>query len=246
MDAEVRDLAKVETHARKSSCTSCIQREICIPAGVTDRLFNDFDELIHFRIQLKSGATLFHSGGLFKGLYAVRSGFFKLENFLENGKIQINGFNMMGEIFGFDGIATGIHTCNSVALEDSEVCIIPFSQIEHIGAEGELLRHHLYKLMSREIIRNHNVMLSLGNMPGEERLATFLINLSQRLCERGYSPVNLVLRMTREDIGNHLGMTVESVSRIFSKFQGQGLLEVRLKNIRILDIQGLRELTGAC
>jgi CRP/FNR family transcriptional regulator len=239
MDAEVLARTAFEIYVQKNNADN-VHREI----GATTNLLNDLDELVHIRLNLKAGATLYHAGSHFQGLFALKSGFFKLENYLHNGKLQINGFNMMGEVFGFDGIASGKHTCNSVAIEDSEICVIPFDWIEHMGQDGEHLRHHLYRLLSLEIIRNHAIMLLLGSMSGEDRLAMFLLNLSQRLCERGYSATNFILRMTREEIGNHLGLTIETISRIFSKFQDRGLLEVHLKNIRIVDIQGLRDMLG--
>lgn len=242
MDAEVLVKAKIDANASQLDCSACNNQDICLPAGASLDLLIDRDNLINFRIHLKSGDRVYHYGSNFHGLYAVKSGFIKIENYLDNGRVQITGFYMSGEVFGFDGIVADKHTCTSVALEDSVVCIIPLDQIEHMGNEAEHLRHHFYKLMSREIIHNHTIMMLLGSMAGEERLAAFLLNLSQRLYDRGYSPYNLVLRMTRAEIGSHLGMKIESVSRLFSKFQNQGLLEVDSKNIRILNVHGLREL----
>lgn len=215
-----------------------------MPAGATPDLLEKLDELVYVRKRLKSGTSLYHTGSHFHALYAVKSGFIKTENLHDDGRIQITGFYMAGEIFGFDGIATDEHMCTSVALEDSEICIIPLERIEHIGNEFEQIQHHFYKLMSREIVRDHTMMMLLGSMHGEERLAAFMLNLSQRFHVRGYSPYNLILRMKREEIGSYLGMKVETVSRIFSKFQDQGLLEVHQKNIQILDVQGLRKLIG--
>ena len=172
----------------------------------------------------------------------MRSGFFKTDVILEDGRDQVTGFQMAGEILGMDGISTELHTCNSVALEDSEVCVIPFAELERLSREIEALQHHFHKVMSREIVRDHGVMLLLGSMRAEARLAAFLLNLTQRLQARGFSGTSLVLRMTREEIGSYLGLKLETVSRAFSRFQDDGLLEVKQRDIRVLDEPGLRGL----
>ncbi|OIR17572.1 fumarate and nitrate reduction regulatory protein [mine drainage metagenome] len=207
-------------------------------------LFKALDELVYVRKRLKSGATLYHSGGHCHALYVVKTGFVKTENLHDDGRVQITGFYMAGEMFGFDGIETNAHACTSVAIEDSEICTIPIENIEKIGPNQMHLQHHFYKLMSREIVRDHTMMMLLGSMHGEERLAAFILNLSQRLLMRGYSPYHLVLRMKREEIGSYLGLKVETISRIFSKFQEMGLMNVHQKNIQILNVQGLKELIG--
>jgi len=212
-----------------------------MPTGASPNLLQKLDTLISVRKRIKSGTVLYHAGSRFHSLFAIKSGFIKTESMHEDGRMQITGFNMPGEIFGFDGIATDQYICTSTALEDSEVCIIPLNWIEHFSHETEDIQHHFYKLMSREIIRDHTMMLLLGSMHTEERLAAFMLNLSQRLRARGYSPYALTLRMKREEIGSYLGMKIETVSRILSKFQEQGLLEVQQKNIRILDMNGLRK-----
>lgn len=228
----------------KLACSNCNMRELCMPMGLPSNVLDKLDELVYLRKRLKAGTALYHTGSRFHSLYAVRSGFIKLETLNEDGREQVTGFYMMGEILGFDGIATDEHMCTSVALEDSEVCIIPFDRLEHIGNEMEHVHHHFYMLMSREIVRDHTMMMLLGSMHGEERVAAFLLNLSQRFYERGYSPHDLILRMKREEIGSYLGMKVETISRVFSKFREQGLLEVHQKHIRILDMNGLQKLIG--
>ncbi|MCX7163470.1 MAG: helix-turn-helix domain-containing protein, partial [Rhodocyclales bacterium] len=155
---------------------------------------------------------------------------------------QVTGFQMAGEILGMDGISTEVHACNAVALEDSEVCLIPFTELENLSSEIRTLQHHLHKVMSREIVRDHGVMMLLGTMRAEERLAAFLLNLSQRFTARGYSPAEFHLRMTREEIGSYLGLKLETVSRAFSRFQDEGLISVQQKHIRILDIRRLKTL----
>ena len=185
---------------------------------------------------------LYRAGEVFESIYAIRSGFFKTDVLLEDGRNQVTGFQMAGEILGMDGISGEAHTCNAVALEDSEVCIIPFSQLESLSREIRTLQHHFHKVMSREIVRDHGVMMLLGTMRAEERLAAFLLNLSQRFTARGYSPAEFHLRMTRDEIGSYLGLKLETVSRAFSHFQEDGLISVQQKHIVILDYAGLKEL----
>ena len=141
----------------------------------------------------------------------------------------------LGEIVGMDGIGTDHHAADVTALEDSEVCVIPYARLEEAG-----LQRQLHRVMSRELVRDQGVMMLLGTMRAEERLAAFLLNLSQRFTARGYSPNEFHLRMKREEIGSYLGLSLETVSRLFSRFQSEGLVAVQQKHIRILDVAGLR------
>jgi CRP/FNR family transcriptional regulator len=202
------------------------------------------DELVGARRKVKRQHNLYHAGDPFEAIYAIRAGSFKTDVILEDGREQVTGFQMTGEILGLDGISTEIHSCNAVALEDSEVCVIPFPKLEELSRKIESLQHQFHKVMSREIVRDHSVMMLLGSMRAEERLAAFLLNMSQRFMLRGFSPAEFHLRMTREEIGSYLGLKLETVSRSFSRFQDEGLIAVQQKHIRILDIQGLQNLVN--
>jgi CRP/FNR family transcriptional regulator, anaerobic regulatory protein len=228
----------------KVACSSCNLRELCLPVGMSEPQLGQLDELVGARKAVKRGEALFHAGEPFKAVYAVRTGFFKTCVSSEDGRDQVTGFQMAGELLGLDGISTDHHACDAVALEDSQVCVIPYSQLEELSREFSDLQHQFHKIMSREIVRDHGVMLLLGSMRAEERLAAFLLNLTQRLHARGFSSSALVLRMTREEIGSYLGLKLETVSRTFSKFQDDGLLEVKQRDIRILDADGLRALVN--
>ncbi len=154
---------------------------------------------------------------------------------LEDGREQVTGFQMAGELLGLDGISTEHHTCNAIALEDSEICVIPVHPAGRAcRVRSTRLQHQFHKVMSREIVRDHGVMMLLGTMRAEERLAAFLLNLSQRFTARGFSPSEFYLRMTREEIGSYLGLKLETVSRAFSRFQEEGYIAVQQKHIRIL------------
>ncbi len=228
----------------KAACAACNLRELCVPGGVSPRDLEHLDTLVATRRRVRRGEALFRAGDDFDSLYAVRSGFFKTRLTSEDGRDQVTGFQMPGELLGLDGIAAEVHSVDAVALQDSEVCTIPFTDLERISAAFSPLQRHFHKVMSREIVREHGVMLLLGTMRAEERLAAFLLNLSQRLRARGYSGRDFVLRITREEIGSFLGLKLETVSRAFSRFQEDGVLEVANKNIRILDFEALRSLVG--
>ena len=215
-----------------------------MPLGLNVEELTRIDELVAARRPVKRGTALFHSGEKFSSLYAIRTGFFKTCVTTEDGRDQVTGFQMAGEVIGLDGIVNDQHTCNAIALEDAEVCVMPFDRIEEISREVNALQHHVHKIMSREIVREHGVMLLLGSMRAEERLAAFLLNLVQRLEARGFSKSELVLRMTREEIGSCLGMKLETVSRTFSKFAEEGLIEVRQRNICILDADALKRIVN--
>jgi CRP/FNR family transcriptional regulator, anaerobic regulatory protein len=229
----------------KVACSSCNLRELCLPVGLSRPDLERMDTLVSQRRSVPRGSALFRAGDRFQSLYAVRTGFFKTCVSSEDGRDQVTGFQMAGELIGLDGISTDHHTCDALALEDSQVCVIPYEQLEDLSREFTDLQHQFHKIMSREIVRDHGVMLLLGSMRAEERLAAFLLNLTQRLRARGFSASSLILRMTREEIGSYLGLKLETVSRTFSKFQEDGLLEVKQRQIHVLDPQGLQRLVNS-
>ncbi len=198
------------------------------------------DTVVSNRKRIKRGEALFSAGERFHALFAVRSGFFKTRITTPDGRDQVTGFQMTGEIIGLDGIVSDHHTCDAVALEDAEVCVMPFSKLEELSREFSSLQHHVHKIMSREIVRDQGVMLLLGSMRAEERLAAFLLNLVQRLHARGFSQSELVLRMTREEIGSYLGLKLETVSRTFSKFAEEGVVEVKQRYVMIKNTEALK------
>ena len=218
-------------------CGTCNLREVCLPCGLAGATQALLDDMVYTRKRVKRGDTLYRAGARFDSLYAVRCGFFKSRVVLEDGRDQVTGFHMAGEILGMDGIGTDSHTADLIALEDSEVCVIPYGRLE----EPDLQRQ-LHKVMSRELVRDQGVMMLLGTMRAEERLAAFLLNLSQRFLARGYACNEFHLRMTREEIGSYLGLSLETVSRLFSRFQDEGLITVQQKHIRILDVAGLKSM----
>ena len=228
----------------KTACSSCSLQELCLPFGLSDKELNQLDQLVQRAQPKHRGEYLYRSDAPFQSLYAIRTGFFKTQVLHEDGREQITGFYMMGEIIGMDAISTEHHTCDAIALEDSEVCEIPFARLEQLSRDIPALQRHLYKIMSREIVRDHGIMLLLGSMNADERLAAFLLNLSQRYASRGYSANNFHLRMTREEIGSYLGLKLETISRTLSKFQKDGLINVQNKAIELRNIPALKIAMG--
>ncbi len=227
-------------------CSNCHLKDLCLPCGLGDPDLERLDTLHFGRRRIKTGEVLYHAGDRFQFVYAVRSGTFKSALTLADGREQVSGFHMAGELMGLDGAAHGQHASAASALEDAEVCAIPYAHLNELARGSKEMQLVVARLMSREIVREHSLMMLLGSMNAEERLAAFLLNLSQRLKARGYSPSEFHLRMSRAEIGSYLGMKLETVSRTFSAFQQQRLLEVDKRHIRIIDLEGLSRTVQAC
>lgn len=229
-------------------CTNCALRELLPPGGFNETDLGRLESLVTMRINVPKGAALFRTGETFDAVYAIRMGFFKTRVVLEDGREHVTGFLMAGEFLGLDGFGADVHACDAVALEDSQVCVIPRTALERLSRELRGVQRQFHRVMGREIVRDHGVMIILGSRRGEERLAAFLLNLAERLEARGFSSTSMLLRMTREEIGTYLGLTLETVSRYFSKFQEDGLLTVQHRRIEILDKAALSAVVdgGAC
>jgi CRP/FNR family transcriptional regulator len=219
-------------------------RDFCLPTGLDPVALQKLDRVVTTRPHFPKGATIYRAGDPFSALYAIRVGSCKTTVLAEDGREQIAGYYMLGDIVGLDGIADERHQCEAVALEDTEVCVLPFVQLEELARQFPPLQHSLHRFLSREIGRDQNVMLMLGSMRAEERLAAFLLNLSDRYRRHGYSASEFVLRMTREEIGSFLGLKLETISRLLSRFQAEGLLQVQGRDVKLLDVPALKELSG--
>ena len=228
----------------KVACSNCNLRELCMPIGLDTTDMKKLDQMVEKRRQVKQGQMLYANGDAFTSLYAIRTGFFKTCIANEDGREQVTGFQMAGEIIGLDGIVSDQHSCNAVALEDAEVCIMPFANVEELSREIPALQRHVHKIMSREIVRENGMMMILGNMRAEERLAAFLLNLIQRLHARGFSQCEMILRMTREEIGSYLGLKLETISRTFSKLSDDGIIEVKQRYVKILAPDALNKIAN--
>jgi CRP/FNR family transcriptional regulator len=229
---------------RQTLCSSCKLRGLCFSEGLDAEALHQIDELVTTRTWLHKGATLFRAGTRFNTLYAIRSGSCKTVVLSLDGQGQVAGYHMAGDIIGSDGIGTGVHGCEAVMLEDTEVCSLPFQQVEELSRRNSHLQRNVHRLLSREIARERNIMMLLGTMRAEQRLVAFLLDLSERYQERGYSSREFVLRLTREEIGSYLGLKLETVSRLFSRFQREGLIQVQGRVVKLLDLPTLKQIVS--
>lgn len=236
----------------RSTDTAAPRLRATVPATVSEPLGGLPAEAAAFvsklpecKRRVRQGEFLYRSGERFHCVFVIRAGMFKTILIDAEGREQVTGFYMTGEVLGLDGIETEQCQSSAVALEDSEVWEIPFARMEALCRQDPAMQRMLHRLMSREIQRENLMMLLLGSMSAEERLAAFLVNLSQRLTARGYSPVRFVLRMSRREIGSYLGLTLETVSRVFSRFQREGLIRAQLKTVELKQPERLRAIVGA-
>jgi CRP/FNR family transcriptional regulator len=225
----------------KPRCSTCSMRALCMPPGLSASELATLDSAIYTTRSIKRGDALYRAGDLFQSIYVVRAGSFKTVVMHRDGREHVTGFQISGDPLGLDGVSAGKQICDAIALEDSVVCIIPFAQLEAICREMKPMQHHIYQMMSSEIARESSQMMLLGTMSAEQRVATFLLNLSKRFKARGFSAAEFHLRMTREEIGCFLGMKLETVSRMFSKFQREHLVHSNGKTVRIVDPERLAQ-----
>lgn len=235
---------RITTAAIENRCSSCMLNAICFPLGLNHQDMVKLDKYITDRVRLKKGASLFREGDKADSVYGLRTGSLKTQIEDANGQVQITGFALPGEVLGLDGILHERQVTHAIALEDSELCIIKLSAIDELGEQLPSIQTQLRRLMSKEIARSHQMLLTIGSLRSEQRLASFLLNLSHRLQALGYSPYEFILRMSREEIGNFLGLTLETVSRLFSRFSKEGLIKVRQREVQLLDLNGLQILSG--
>jgi CRP/FNR family transcriptional regulator len=235
---------RIPVEATATHCSTCMMGHVCLPVGMPAHEVEQLDTLVKERIRIEKGQALYRHGETLNALFGLRSG--SLKTLLEeaNGNQQITGFFLPGEIVGLDGMIEGEHSSTAIAMEDSEVCVVRVQDIDEISRYVPSLQHQVRRLMSKEIARSHQVLLALGSMRSEQRLAALLSNLSQRLAILGYSPTDFVMRMSREEIGNYLGLTLETISRLFSRFARDGVIRISQREVKILDMHALNELVG--
>lgn len=241
---QINPASPINLSTLRASCSACSMHQLCLPMGLGEADMSRLDDIIGRRRKVAKDTMLYRIDDPFTNLYAIRLGHFKTFQVSPNGEQQVTGFQMAGELLGMDAISTDRHHCDAVALEDSEVCEIPFPRLEELFGTIPTLLHHFHRMMSQEITREQNVMLLLGNMRAEQRFAAFLVNLSARYAARGYSASTFQLRMSREEIGNYLGLTIESISRLLSRFKKQNLLRVSNREIEMLQPEDLKAIAA--
>jgi len=223
-------------------CSTCALRHYCLPQGLSSDDVNTLQKVIVNARTIKRGETLFRVGDTFDTLYAIRSGSIKtvVSTPNGNGREQVMGLHLGGDALGLEGFDNGRHACQAIALEDSSVCLVPYVHFERACRETSALQRRLLQLLSREVVRKATQTLILGTLRADERVAALLLDLSARLTRRGYAGNEFNLRLTRDDMGSFLGITLETVSRTLSRFQAKGLIDANGKLIHILDFDGLR------
>jgi CRP/FNR family transcriptional regulator len=234
----------IRAPAQVVACSACRLQGVCIPCGLEPDEIERFGEIVTTKRRIGRGESLYRSGDAFEYLYAVRSGAFKTVSVSRHGDEKITGFHLAGEAMGLEAISSGRYAAQAIALEDSEVCAIPFSALSKLALTVPALQQQMFRILSSDISRDQGLMLLLGSMSAEQRLAAFLLGLSRRYQRLGFAADRFVLRMTREEIGNYLGLTLETVSRLFSRFQREGLLEVKSRDTVLKNIERLREIVG--
>ena len=237
-------LRGIDVDHLKVSCSQCNLRELCFSHGMNDEELCSMEALVDQPKPLHKNDFLYRDGDKTDSIYAVRSGCVKTMTESANGDEQIVGFHLPGELLGMDGFADGIHTCNALALETSSVCELPLDQLENLCHDLPGLQKQMRRIMGKEVNNDHKLLLLLGKMTAEERLASFLLSLSSRMEERHWKGNEFNLSMPRQDIANYLGMAVETVSRLFASFQAEKIIEVDRRHITIVDISRLKAIVG--
>ena len=236
-DQKIITLSKI-----KVACENCSLSRLCLPMGLDNEDISRLDEIVSRSKPHHRNDFLFREGDELNGIYAVKTGSVKTFIIREDGTEQVLGFHLPGEIIGLDAIESGNHTCNAKVLETTATCLIPFDKLEKLSMQIPSLQHQMFRLMSREISNESNMLVLLGKRNADERLAAFLLSLSERYRQRGFSATEFNLSMSRNEIGNSLGLAVEAVSRLFTRFQDEGILRVERKHVELIDVTALKSI----
>lgn len=226
---------------KQVSCNNCALDNICLPRGLSESEINSISEVVKPKKALQRGEFIYHEGDDFKGILAIKSGSAKLVACDQDGNEHIINILLPGELLGFDGLADTKHNCAAIALETTSFCVLPAESMEQLFVNVPSLTRELFRHTGEKITEDKNQLI-LSKRPAEERLAYFLISLSERLKNRGFSASEFKLSMTRQEIGNHLGLALETVSRLLKKFQDDNLIEVHNRFITIIDQNALKNL----
>lgn len=230
----------------KLACKNCSLHQLCLPLGISEGDLDRLEQIISRKRPIRRGEHLYSQGEPFRSIYAVRTGSVKLYTIGDDGTEQVNGFYLPGELVGLEGVSDNHHPSAAQALETTSVCEIPFQRLDQLIGDLPSLRHQVLRIMGREIRDEHNLLMLLGKKDAEAKLAAFLLSLSNRFNDRGFSPAEFRLSMTRSDVGNYLGLAVETISRLLGRFHDSGILTADGKLIRVHDLATLRRLAGEC
>lgn len=222
------------------ACSQCSLGELCLPRSLSEEEKARFEQIVHRSRPIHAGQHIFRSGDEFKSVVSVRTGCFKSYAIDKDGQEQVLGFHLPGEIIGLDAIHEGKHVANVVALDTSAVCSLPFNSMSNMARNMPDLQHELFRVMSHRISELETIA---GDLSADERIALFLKSLSTRFARRGYSNREFILAMSRRDIASYLRLATETVSRVLARFQQRALIEVDRKLVKIIDQEGLENVT---
>jgi CRP/FNR family transcriptional regulator len=224
------------------TCQDCGIYGLCREFNGPDVDLRLLETIVKNRKIFKRGELLYRIGEPLRAVYAIRCGSIKSYVLTNDGRVQITGFHITGEVIGLGALVANQYMNEARALETTMVCEVPIEVLEACSEEVPSIRQQMLKIMSQEILDNQELMLLLGKKNADERLATFLLSLSRRFQRRSYSPSQFNLSMSRSDIGNYLGMAEETVCRVFTRFQDDGLLSTERRQVQLLDQSRLKSL----
>ena len=229
-----------------AKCSDCGLHRICLSSGLNGDELKCFDEIVSSNLKFQSETYLYRQGGPFQGLFAIKSGSTKSCIVSADGHEQIVGFQFPGDILGLDSFEFHLYSSSVIFLENSVVCHFPYDRFNRLCNRVPRLLHVLLSHASQENTHDHEMLMTINQKTAEERIAFFLIEITHRLHLAERTEATLHLPMRRNDIGNYLGLTKETVSRIFTKFERDGIITVSGKNLQITDQYQLEQFVSFC
>lgn len=234
-------LRKIGLKHEAHSCSQCSLGDLCLPVGMSPDDMVQLEDIVEISKAFQDGETAFKEGAPFETIFAVKSGMFKTISIDEDGNESVLGFHLPGELIGLDAIYPEKHVSSAVSVGTSSVCVMSYEQLTGLASQLPTLQHQLLRLLSKEV----NISQSMASdQSADQKLAAFILGLSTRYKQRGYSGTQFNLAMPRRDIANHLGMAAETISRILKRFQEHGLVSIQRRELIIDDMLALKELAG--
>lgn len=236
----------MEANVHKISCPECRLSDLCLPYGLKKNEVRQLATIVKNKRPSQTDEYLYFQGDVCQSLYAVKSGSFRSFITDANGNEQTIGFYLPGELMGLDALQNGSFNCSTVALETSTVCELPLARLNELCGEIPGLQNQLLRILGKEIASDHDKIILLGHRSAKERIATFLLMLSRRYGSLGFSSTEFNLSMSRQDIANFLGLTIETVSRQFAELNKDGIITVKNRSIKINDLANLKVIVTPC
>lgn len=238
--------ANIKLTEVQASCRQCSLSELCLPRGLTDEELTDLEKVVDQHAPIDKNQYLYRNGDKFRSFYAVKSGAMKSVFTSVDGEEQIVGFHLPGELVGLDGLNTKRHTCDCIVLERSSVCELPSIRMEELCQRYSSLHRAMHSIIGKTISEDQSMLLLLARRSAEERLASFLVSLSQRSMLRGVSGSEFDMPMSMRDIANYLGLAPETLSRLVKKFDKTGVATIDKRRAVILSQDKLNAMMADC